>query len=127
MKLHSDRGLLLFAVLLFAGVLDAFAHASPMLYEPAASAVLEQPPQRIRIQFSERLEAKASSITVFAPDGSPAQGDDGAPDPSDPRVFSVSVRNAGTGAYTVSWQVVSRDDGHFTKGGYSFSVGTAAS
>ncbi|HRH93925.1 MAG TPA: hypothetical protein PKV72_05340, partial [Candidatus Peribacteria bacterium] len=30
---------------------------------------------------------------------------------------------AGTGTYTVAWQTVSADDGHFTKGAYSFFVG----
>src|SRR5262245_46614394 len=104
---------------------DLFAHASPVLYEPAASTVLDRLPQRVRIQFTERLESKASSITVFAPDGSRAETSDGGPDPADARVFSVGLRDAGAGTYTVSWQVVSQDDGHFTKGGFSFSVGTA--
>jgi hypothetical protein len=36
------------------------------------------------------------------------------------------MHDAGEGVYTVSWQVVSQDDGHFTKGGFSFGVGTDA-
>jgi copper transport protein len=104
---------------------EALAHATPMVYEPAASAILDQTPPRVRIQFSERIEPKASSITIFAPDGSRADAGAGAVDPADDRAFTVSLRDGGEGSYTVSWQVVSRDDGHFTKGGYAFGVGKA--
>jgi methionine-rich copper-binding protein CopC len=102
---------------------NAFPHASPVSYDPAASAVLDHAPTRIRIQFTERIEPKASSIAVFAPDGSHAEAKDGRPDGADGRVFTVSMRDAGSGSYTVSWQVVSEDDGHFPKGGFSFTVG----
>ena len=44
-------------------------------------------------------------------------------DAEDPRVYHVSVKDAGAGTYTVSWEVISADDGHFAKGAYVFSVG----
>jgi copper transport protein len=113
----------LLSLLLLCGARDVFAHATPTLYEPAASAAVDRIPASVRIQFSERIEPDASSITVFAPDGSRADTNHGAPDPSNPRIFTVGLRDAGAGTYTVSWQVVSRDDGHLTKGGYAFSVG----
>ena len=128
MKRPVQRGQLIVAALLLLAinVADAFAHATPMVYEPGASAVLEKIPPRIRIQFSEHLEPKASSITIYAPDGSRADTKDSRLDPSDERVLSVGIRDAGQGVYTVSWQVVSQDDGHFTKGGFSFGVGKDA-
>jgi len=62
---------------------------------------------------------------VLAPDGSRADLSNSAPDPADPRVYSVGLKSGETGTYTVSWQVISSDDGHFTKGAYVFSVGIA--
>ena len=115
--------LFLHLVLACGSAVTAFAHASPTLYEPAASAVLDKTPQRVRIRFTEQIEPEASSIRIFGPDGRRADANDGKPDPGDARAFGIDVRDAGPGSYTVSWQVVSADDGHFTKGGFSFTVG----
>ncbi len=118
--------LVISVLLLVVNVSNAFAHATPMLYEPAAAMALDKLPPRVRIQFSEHIEPKASSITIYAPDGSRADLKDSRPDANDLRVLTVGVRDAGKGVYTVSWQVVSQDDGHFTKGGFSFGFGSDA-
>ena len=101
----------------------AFAHATPIQYVPAASSVLSKAPPEVQIHFSERVEPRASSIIVLAPDGSRADLSNSAPDPADPRVYRVDLKDGGAGSYTVSWEVISSDDGHFTKGAYVFSVG----
>ncbi|MFI5202111.1 MAG: copper resistance protein CopC, partial [Candidatus Kapaibacterium sp.] len=101
----------------------AFAHATPIQYVPAASSVLSKAPAEVQIHFSERVEPRASSIIVLAPDGSRADLSNSAPDPADPRVYRVGLKDGGVGSYTVSWEVISSDDGHFTKGAYVFSVG----
>jgi methionine-rich copper-binding protein CopC/putative copper export protein len=101
----------------------AFAHATPIQYVPAASSVLSKAPAEVQIHFSERIEPRASSIIVLAPDGSRADLSNSAPDPADPRVYRVDLKDGGAGSYTVSWEVTSSDDGHFTKGAYVFSVG----
>ncbi len=101
----------------------AFAHATPLQYVPAASSVLSQTPGKVQIRFSERIEPRVSHISVLAPNGSRADLSNSAPDPADPRIYSVGLKDSGAGTYTVSWQVVSSDDGHFTKGAYVFSVG----
>src|SRR5688500_18371530 len=101
----------------------AFAHATPVTYEPAASSVLTDAPSAVAIIFSERVEAAASSIIVYGPDGGRVEEGDAVAGDSEPRVFSVPVRAAAEGTYTVSWQVVSADDGHFTKGAFAFSLG----
>ncbi len=103
----------------------AFAHATPIKYVPAASSVLAQAPTEVQIHFSERVEPRVSSITVLAPDGSRADLSNSEADPADPRVYRVGVKDGGAGTYTVSWQVISADDGHFAKGAYVFSVGNA--
>jgi copper transport protein len=100
-----------------------FAHATPLQYLPAASSVLVKAPAEVQIRFSERVEPHASSIVVLAPDGTRADLSNSGPDPADPRVYRVGLKDGGAGSYTVSWEVISSDDGHFTKGAYVFSVG----
>ncbi len=102
----------------------AFAHATPIRYVPAASSVLSQAPTEIQIHFSERVEPHVSSIVVLAPDGSRVDLSNATVDPTNPRVCRVGLKDGGAGTYTVSWEVISADDGHFTKGAYVFSVGT---
>lgn len=120
---------LLFAFLFFSGVRGVSAHATPVSYEPEASSLLQTAPERVRIHFSENIEPNASGITVLAPDGSTVDMGKPAIDSSDRRMYQIAIKDGGQGTYTVSWQVVSADDGHFTKGAFAFSVGkqTAAS
>ena len=101
----------------------AFGHATPLQYIPEASSVLSQAPAEVQIHFSERVEPHVSSISVFGPDGSRVDLPNGATDKADPRIFRVGLKDGGKGTYTVSWQVISADDGHFAKGAYAFSVG----
>lgn len=105
--------------------LATHAHATPVSYMPAASSVSEEVPQAVRITFSERPDLGASSIAVYGPDG--ARVDEG-PEriaEGDPWTLTVGIRGGQEGTFTVSWQVVSADDGHFTKGAFPFSVGIA--
>src|ERR1700730_1058780 len=127
MRLDKVSRLFYFSILISILPELAFAHATPILYVPAASSVLSKAPAEVQIHFSERIEPRASSIVVLAPDGSRADLSDSAPDPADPRVYRVDLKDGGAGSYTVSWEVISSDDGHFTKGAYVFSVGNARS
>lgn len=102
------------------------AHATPFLYEPENSSVIEEAREEVRIHFSERVEEQASGISIFAPDGSRVGLGEARVDPSNRRLYRALMEDAGEGTYTVSWQVVSADDGHFTKGAFSFSVGEAS-
>jgi methionine-rich copper-binding protein CopC/putative copper export protein len=118
------RSLSFLAISLFAlGANNAYAHATPVRYEPAAAALLQKIPDRVGIQLSERVEPGASDISVLGPDGSRVAARVPAVDSRDPRFYSVVISDAGEGTYTVAWQVVSADDGHFTKGSFAFSVG----
>lgn len=118
-------------LLLFFGLLiqaqEVLAHATPITYEPEASSLSEKAPERIQIRFSERIEQGASGIIVYAPDGSQVDNNDAIVDPKDAHFYGATTKSAGIGTYTVSWQVVSADDGHFTKGAFSFSVGKVTS
>ncbi|MFI5202021.1 MAG: copper resistance CopC/CopD family protein, partial [Candidatus Kapaibacterium sp.] len=102
----------------------AYAHATPIQYVPAASSVLSQAPAEVQIHFSERVEPRVSSITVLGPDGSRVDLANSGVDRADPRDYRVGLKDVGNGTYTISWQVISADDGHYSKGAYVFSVGT---
>lgn len=102
--------------------LVASAHALPVASNPASSAQLDTAPTSVSITFSERVDAAASSITIDTPSGAKefkaVSGQEGG------RMLSVPLTNNRNGTYVVHWAVVSADDGHFTKGGYAFAVGS---
>ncbi len=110
-----------FIVVACAAPLSVFAHASPVETHPETS--VKEPPREVIIRFSERLEEGVSRISVRGPSGENAEkgkasvGDD-------PHVLSIPVEVSREGTYIVSWSVISADDGHFTKGGFVFGVGT---
>ena len=98
-------------------------HAVPRTTLPVANAMLDEGPREISIRFSERVEARASALQVFDAHGT--RVDDGEPVvvPGDPWLYHVMLRPVGSGVYTVSWRVMSADDGHVTDGAYVFAVG----
>jgi copper transport protein len=104
----------------------SFAHAVPRTTVPAANAVLQEAPHEIAIRFSERVEPRASSLQVLDSHG--MRRDDGAAAvvPGDPWLYHLTLPALAAGVYTVSWRVMSADDGHVTEGAYVFVVGGAA-
>lgn len=102
---------------------QVLAHATPITYEPEASSVFESVPQQITIRFSERVEPHASGISVLGPDGESVHIGNAAADANDAHIYSIKLKEGAEGTHTVSWHVVSADDGHFTKGAYVFFVG----
>lgn len=114
---------LLFAILLLlVSPLWASAHATPVTYTPASAATVATVPAEVVIDFSERIESESSAITVLGPAGQAVHEGTASVDGENQRVYKVPLVDAGEGVYTVSWQVVSADDGHFTKGAFAFLV-----
>ncbi len=103
--------------------MEASAHASPIDYAPKSSAGLTEAPSEISIRFSERLEPGASRIVVTDSSGARLSTGNATVDPSDPRVLTLAIPQSREGTFIVTWSVVSSDDGHFTKGGYTYFVG----
>jgi copper transport protein len=113
-------------IVLIAAVLPscAFAHASPVSYEPGPQSAHGEAPTEVRIRFSERLEEGASRIVVVDAAGNEATKGAASVKGDDPYVlFAPLAKDAEDGAYFVKWSVVSRDDGHFTRGEYVYFVG----
>lgn len=103
----------------------ARAHAVPVAMDPAPNARLAEPPQEVVIRFSERVEARASTLEVLDARGQRVDQGEAAVDAADPWRYHVAVPALSSGAYTVSWRVLSADDGHVTHGAHVFTIGGA--
>jgi copper transport protein len=113
------------ALLLVAGIArEATGHAVPVAAEPAENAVLAEAPPEIVIRFSERVDPRASALEVLDGHGQRVDHGGAAVDPADPWRYHVGVHGLTAGVYTVTWRVLSADDGHVTHGAHVFAVGT---
>jgi copper resistance protein C len=106
-----------------AGLLMAFqvsAHAKLESTTPKADATVSSP-KLIQVHFSEAIETKLSALTLAGSDGK-AISIMSMNEAKEPATLSI-MPNAtlAPGKYKATWKVVS-DDGHKTKGAFSFTV-----
>jgi len=103
----------------------AFWHATLLSSEPAAKSTLTTSPTRIRLVFSEEIEASLGRIRLVAPDGSVTTLKS-AGDPHDVSALIAPIPSPlGAGVYRVEWRIVS-EDGHPIDGTYRFTVATSS-
>jgi putative copper export protein/methionine-rich copper-binding protein CopC len=113
------------AVSLFAAVPSAAAHALPVKTDPSARELVQAPPSRVVIQFSENVNPQVASIRVLDQARRQVDSNDTQVDPTDPRTVSVNLPLLKSGAYSVVWRVQSADDGHVSSGAYYFQIARA--
>lgn len=99
----------------------ANAHALLVKSDPAALAVLQSPPDRVTLVFSEKLNTKLSNVRVLDRNATRIDLGDSFVEPNDPYQMSVGV-NPIVGVYAVLWTSASAEDGHTLKGSFTFSV-----
>jgi copper transport protein len=104
----------------------AGAHALLREADPAAGSTVDQAPRRVVLTFTERPEEELSSIRVLDTAGQPVERGESGPVAGEPLQFAVELGDLADGTYTVSWRVVSKDDGHLTAGSFAFGVGVPA-
>jgi methionine-rich copper-binding protein CopC len=109
------------------GHIEVFGHANPVLYIPPSNSVfqLDQSlPNNITIFYSERPEPKISYIHVLNSQNERIDNNDFKIVGKDERGASVTLDSTklDSGTYTISWLVLSKDDGHITKGSYVFTI-----
>jgi len=128
MKIILIIGILFFS---FIGILSnsipVLGHANPVLYDPPSNSIflLDQLlPSNITILFSERPEPKVSYIHVLNSNNERIDNNDFKIIGEDERGASVTLDSTklSSGTYTISWLVLSKDDGHITKGSYVFTI-----
>jgi copper transport protein len=110
---------------LFAFVPSAAAHALPVKTNPSPRELVQAPPPRVVIQFSENVNPEVASIRVLDQARRPVDSNDTQVDPTDAHIVSVSLPLLKSGTYTVVWRVQSADDGHVSSGSYYFQIARA--
>ena len=109
----------------------AYGHANPVSYSPPANAVINMQqqqsrslPDKVVILFSERPEPKVSYIHVTNSKNERVDNNNFKITGQNNREATVTLDKSklSEGVYSVSWLILSRDDGHITKGTYVFSI-----
>ncbi len=106
------------AILATRGALSA--HAMLLSSEPAAGSVLARSPERVRLVFSEAIDASVSGIRLVSSNAASRD----LPVRADPRDVSALVAPLAPlppGAYRIVWRTVSTD-GHGVDGAFGFTV-----
>jgi methionine-rich copper-binding protein CopC len=102
--------------ILWAGI--CFAHAHLQSSVPAANAQLGQAPSTLTLNFSEKAQLAVLKVTHA---GNPvAVPIDRTLAPS--LTITVPLPALEPGKYEAMWTAIAHDDGHVTKGSFSFSV-----
>jgi copper transport protein len=104
----------------------AAAHALLRDSDPAAGSSVDRAPRRVVLGFTERPEVGLSSIQVLDTGGRRVEQGQSTPVQGEPLQLAVGLGDLADGTYTVSWRVVSKDDGHVTAGSFAFGVGVPA-
>jgi methionine-rich copper-binding protein CopC len=99
----------------------AGAHAALIASSPVRRAALVEPPARVELSFSERLEAAYARLSVVDATGRRVDLGDAAVTPGDGRRLRVSLPPLPPGPYTVHFRVLSVD-GHVVESSFPFTV-----
>ena len=114
----------------FIFISPVYGHANPVSYIPQVNQIfssIEDIPSVIKITFTERPEPKASNIQVFDQNNIRVDNNDFTVVDSKTASITLDKSKLNPGTYTVKWIVLSKDDGHITKGSYVFSIQTTIS
>jgi methionine-rich copper-binding protein CopC len=94
------------------------AHAKLQSSSPANNAQLTEAPKTLTLKFSEAAQL---AVLKLVHDGKeiPVPLDKGA---KAGQTFTLTLPALSSGNYTVQWSAMAADDGHITKGSFSFSI-----
>ncbi|MEX0984603.1 MAG: copper resistance protein CopC, partial [Actinomycetota bacterium] len=107
------------------GAGSAAAHAGFVSSDPTDGTSLRVSPSTISIVFTETPDLGLSNVDLL--DAGGAERSLGLLEAVPPLGVAAAVKETlPDGVYTVSWRVVSTEDGHVTAGAFAFAVGDAA-
>lgn len=102
---------------------NAAAHAEFVSAFPGPYDILYGTvPSSVTITVSEAVQPGSATIDVTNATGARIDRPPTVLSSLDPTTFSVPVPGIGPGVYTVSWSVISADDGHLSAGSYYFMI-----
>jgi methionine-rich copper-binding protein CopC len=108
------------AVVLCSATLAApcMAHAKLQSSSPAKDAHLTEPPKTLTLTFNEAAQVAVLKL-VSGGKVIPISVDKNAKASAS---FTFPLPTLAPGSYTVQWTAVAADDGHVTKGSFTFSI-----
>ncbi len=105
---------------------SVYGHASPITFNPKPNQIINSNqllPNDVTITFTESPEPRASSLKVMGPNNERVDNNDlKVLESSKSLSISLDKPKVIPGIYTVNWLVLSKADGHITKGSYVFSL-----
>ena len=109
--------------LLLAGAAPASGHADFLTSSPSPYAIWNYVPGTVSVTLSEAIQPGSPTILVTNLTGARVDTGPAEVSSTDPDTASVHLLSGlGPSVYTVTWAVVSADDGHFTAGTFYFMV-----
>lgn len=96
----------------------AFGHARLRSTTPAADAELQVAPKTLILTFNEKARLAVLTLSI-AGKKIPLAVDRNAPAAAE---VTVALPPLAAGKYLVQWSALSPDDGHVTKGAFSFAI-----
>ncbi len=101
---------------------SASAHAALLRTSPSASVVVNSPPPRVLLTYSEAVEPRFAIVSVTDAGAHRVTAGPPTRSASDPNTLFVPLKKIGPGWYLVYWRVISVD-GHPVRGAFTFAVG----
>lgn len=100
----------------------ASAHAYLLRSDPPANAVLDAPPQLVRLWFSESLNPFTSHAVIVDTTNHEVDTGQGTVNSSNMTEMDVSPLLLRAGTYVIVWRSQSAQDGHITGGSFIFRI-----
>ncbi|HET8912473.1 MAG TPA: copper resistance protein CopC [Ktedonobacteraceae bacterium] len=99
------------------------AHAILLRSEPSQDAILNTPPQQVKMWFSEDLNPSLSTAVVVNTNNQRVDNKDAHIASSDTREMDLTLpTNLTPDVYVVVWRSSSSDDGHVLRGSFIFTI-----
>jgi methionine-rich copper-binding protein CopC len=115
------------ALVSVASISEVSAHAKLVRAEPAPGSTVTAAPVAVRAWFTDELDVRRSTISVWDGQGRRLDKGNGGVDLNDldRKSLATTLKRAGAGTYRVKWRAVSADDLNVAEGEFRFTVAPA--
>ncbi len=125
MRRRALPGLLVALCALAVGASPAAAHVSLVGSEPADATSLRQVPKEVHLRFNEPVSSRFRQVRLLDATGHAVAGTRLRASGDGRELVLMLPANLRRGAYEVTWEALSQDDGHVSGGAVVFGAGAA--